>query len=116
MKKIKCFLFLFLFVSHLSAQIVFENAEQASSFAVANSANHRLQRLNAISSLKAANLSIQEFLPKFDVSWSEADNIKFGGADSRNKNLSMNMQLPFVRARRFQPHLSPAEIAKNKFN
>ena len=98
MKKIKCFLFLFLFASQLSAQIVFENAEQASSFAIANSSNHRLQRLNAISSLNAANLSIQEFLPKFDVSWSEADNIKFGGADSRNKNLNMNMQLPLFDA------------------
>lgn len=89
---------MFLFASQLSAQIVFENAEQASSFAIANSSNHRLQRLNAISSLNAANLSIQEFLPKFDVSWSEADNIKFGGADSRNKNLNMNMQLPLFDA------------------
>lgn len=98
MKKIKCFLFLFLFASKLFSQIVFENAEQASSFAVANSANHRLQRLNAISSLNVANLAIQDFLPKFDLSWSESDNIKFGGADSRNKNLTMNMQLPLFDA------------------
>lgn len=34
------------------------------------------------------------------------------------KNIDKNYYLKIkdVRARRFQPHLSPAEIAKNKFN
>ena len=40
-----------------------------------------------------ANLSIQEFLPKFDFSWNESDSIKIGSTDSRNKSFSMNMQL-----------------------
>ena len=92
MKKNLFFLIILLY-SPLAAQIVFESAEQASTFAVANSENFTLQRLNAVTSLKVANLSIQDFLPKFDISWTEADNIRFGGADSKNMTISMNMQM-----------------------
>lgn len=93
MKKLFSIIISFIFLSHLFAEIVFESAEEASIFAVANSANYTLRKQNAVSSLEVANLSIQDFLPKFDVSWTEADNIRFGGADSRNKTLSMNMQM-----------------------
>lgn len=95
MKKSKliCFLFVFINISQLNAQIVFQSAEQASSYAVLNSESYSLKKLNAISSLSMANLSIQEFLPKFDFSWNESDNIKIGSTDSRNKSFSMNMQL-----------------------
>lgn len=93
MKRLVFFLIFFFCISPIFSQIVFESAEEAGNYAVANSENYTLRKLNATSSLNAANWSIQDFLPKFDVSWTEADNIRFGGPDSRNKTISMNMNM-----------------------
>ncbi len=84
------------FLGQLHPQISIKSSREAADFAVANSNIYSLKRLMLESSAKSARLSISEFLPKLDLSWTEDDSVKVGGADTRAKSISAGVtQLVF---------------------
>lgn len=72
-------------------QIVFHSADEAAEFAVQHSDSYVLEKLNAEVSLINAKYAIQQFLPTFNVSWSEDDTIKYSGTDSRSKSVRFSI-------------------------
>ena len=88
-------LFVFFFIGiPLFAQVIIKSGEEASIFALKNSQSYTLNKRYADISLKSAEWSIQGFLPTVDFSWNETDTAKAGGADSRNKSISVNISVP----------------------
>ncbi|MDR0443082.1 MAG: TolC family protein [Treponema sp.] len=85
-------LIIFAFSAGLYSQdIVFSSSEDAAAFAVRNSAVHILQKQIVLENMKSSKFNFQNFLPSFDFSLSEADNISMLAGDSRSKNFQASI-------------------------
>lgn len=84
-------LFLFIISSVCYAQVYLNSPQDAAEFAVQNSNSYKLNMLSLETAFKSSKLAIQDFLPKFDFSWSEDDSVKTGGSDSRSKTISVSV-------------------------
>ncbi len=84
-------IFIFLLADKVFSDVVISSAEEAAQFAVSHSKSQHLQRLSLETSAKSSRLAVTDFLPKLDLSWTEDDSVKIGGADSRSKSISANV-------------------------
>lgn len=95
-KRVIIFSLLSFLFHEVFAQITLRNAEEAAEFAISNSKEFTYQRLSVENNLNSSKLAFQDFLPTFDVSFSEDDSVKIGAADSRSKSFSSSInQLVF---------------------
>ena len=78
-------------LSPLFSQVDLYSARQAASLAVTNSLSNRLNRQALDVAYKSARLSVGQFLPVFDFSWSEDETKKLGSTDSSAKSFSANV-------------------------
>lgn len=69
---------------------VFHSAEEAAFYAVSHSKEYLLKKEYVEATYKAACLALQNFLPSLNISWSENDAVKIGGADSRSKSIQLS--------------------------
>ena len=69
---------------------VFHSAEEAAFYAVSHSKEYLLKKEYIEATYKAACLALQNFLPSLNISWSENDAVKIGGADSRSKSIQLS--------------------------
>ncbi len=88
LKKRILFIYFVFQLSFSGAQIVFYNSKEISDYALEHSELQKLNLQYAKSSLKAAQFSLQSFMPVFNFSVNEDDSIIENGADSRSKSVS----------------------------
>lgn len=72
-------------------QITLTNANEAADFAVSNSLKYSIAAQNISNNMIMARYNIGEFLPSFEISWSEDDSVKQFSSDSRSKSLSVSL-------------------------
>lgn len=73
------------------SHVVFSTPEESVEYALNNVKKYSLAQQQALLELKAAKLSINEFLPTFDITLSNDDSIAFQNSDSRSKSISFNL-------------------------
>ncbi len=71
---------------------VFRSAEEAALYAVSHSKEYLLKKEYVEAAYKAACRAVQDFLPSLNISWSENDAVKIGGADSRSKSIQLSVR------------------------
>ena len=71
---------------------VFRSAEEAALYAVSHSKEYLLKKEYVEAAYKAACRAEQDFLPSLNMSWSENDAVKIGGADSRSKSIQLSVR------------------------
>ena len=71
---------------------VFRSAEEAALYAVSHSKEYLLKKEYVEAAYKAACRAVQDFLPSLNMSWSENDAVKIGGADSRSKSIQLSVR------------------------
>lgn len=91
MKQIIFLLFQFLSFSIVYGTITIKSETEALNFAMENSKELLYGKLLVIQEMETSALSIQNFLPSFNFSFSESANISIYGNDSRSKNLSISI-------------------------
>jgi outer membrane protein TolC len=84
--------FFTVFCADANAQdIVFRSADEAADFAVRNSAVLSFQRRKVIENMKIAKYAVEEYLPSFDISFSETDTTNMLAADTRTRSIQANV-------------------------
>ncbi|MDR2803787.1 MAG: TolC family protein [Treponema sp.] len=88
---ILCFYLLFSGSICIAEEVIFHSSDEAVAFALQNSKRYYLEKQNVLQNMKAAKMSIQNFLPVFDFSFSETDSTNLLSSDSRTKNIQANV-------------------------
>ena len=73
------------------AQVIFSSPEDAVVFARQNAKEKTVEKELILSNLRKSKAGIQDYLPVFDVSFSESNLITFNGPDSRTKKLQFGL-------------------------
>lgn len=92
MKKAFIFYTVLLLTGNIHAQIKFTSVEDAVNFGISNSDSLNELKLFALTNIKMAKLSFESFLPQFETSWNEYDNIQKYSADTRTKQISFSVE------------------------
>lgn len=71
----------------LNAEIFLHNAQDALALARAHDKEHDLQEQYLSHGVKLAKMSVGAFLPSFEFSWSESDNVPVDASDHRSKSI-----------------------------
>ena len=85
-------LLFFCTVMPMFSDTVFRSAEEAALYAVSHSKEYLLKKEYVEAAYKAACRAVQDFLPSLNISWSENDAVKIGGADSRSKSIQLSIR------------------------
>ena len=85
-------LLFFCTVTPMFSDTVFRSAEEAALYAVSHSKEYLLKKEYVEAAYKAACRALQDFLPSLNISWSENDAVKIGGADSRSKSIQLSLR------------------------
>lgn len=76
----------------LFSQVVLTSGQEAISLALENSQEQHYQQMMSQEQMKHAALSVKDFLPQLDFSYSESDAVTVGQVDSRSKNLQFSVR------------------------
>lgn len=85
--RISGFLLLIFFTFPINAEIFLHSAQDALTLARAYDNEHDLQEQYLSQGVKLAKMSVGAFLPSFEFSWSESDNVPVNASDHRSKSI-----------------------------